>query len=177
MNEHEKMIRSIQCNVEDKRNLQSKIDDLKKQVSCKLEADYENSTGDRVIRMDKVNEIDLWYTQYKNFLINFTETDLQEVEWLSDYNEWNTAEETKKWIDDADKAIYSIKYINDRYCDDIKEINIKQQNLRRTQEILANNGIKSINKKQEETLKKWVVLNNQFFMMPQRKLDILPSLM
>ena len=174
MNEHEKMIRSIQCNVEDKRNLQSKIDDLKKQVSCKLEADYENSTGDRVIRMDKVNEIDLWYTQYKNFLINFTETDLQEVEWLSDYNEWNTAEETKKWIDDADKAIYSIKYINDRYCDDIKEINIKQQNLRRTQEILANNGIKSINKKQEETLKKWVVLNNQFFMMPQRKLDILP---
>ena len=171
---HTSILDTIKRDNEDRRNLRSKIDELKDQVGKILEEDYDPVNGERKITREKFDEVIGWYREYRDFLLQFVEANLQEIEWQADFDEWKTVDDVVAWIANAERYLDSYKKFSDRYSNDIEEVNSKQQRAKRTKTILEANGIKELTSEKKETLKLWVELYNKFMLTPKKFGDALP---
>lgn len=174
MKEHEEMLYRIKQNDEEKSQISEKINTLTQQVIKELEVDYANPTKERLITRQKLDEIYSWYSEYKEFLLQFIESELQEIEWKEEYERWRNEQEAAEWIEEATKVINCYERLNDKYSLYIVDINAKQERLRLTREILQKNNIKSINATKQEALSKWIMAYNAYIMLPKKMGDFLP---
>lgn len=174
MDAHSKMLESIKHDEMIRDNLNNKIEDLKNQSIEILSLNYENATSNRLITHDKLNEIKSWYDEYKSFLLQFIEEDLQEVEWSTDYDEWKSAGETQDWIDRSDRVIAYYNSTIDRYLEEINEINARQERLDKAIYACEALDIRSIDSEKENALSRWVTLYNKYIMIPKKFGESLP---
>ena len=171
---HTSSLDAIKRDNEDRRNLNSKIGDLKSQATLTLEMDYEQVDGERKLTKEKLDEIQDWYAEYRDFLLQFVETDLQEIEWNDDFNQWKSVEDIHEWIKLAEQFIDYYKLFLAKYNESIADINAKRDRANRLKALLEANGIKGANTEKYEILKLWSELYNRYILTPKKFGDGLP---
>lgn len=174
MEAHDEMLYQIKQDNEKRNQITEKIHTFTEQVIDELKTDYDNPSAERFISKIKLDEIYSWYVEYKEFLLQFIESELQEIEWLADYERWSDEQEATEWIDESTRVLSFYGRLTDKYSSYIAEINEKQERLRLAQEILRKNEIKSINATKQEALNKWIIAYNAYIMLPKKMGDFLP---
>lgn len=171
---HVTSLESIKKDNEDRRNLNSKIGDLRAQVESILETDYQQVDGERKITEEKLEEVLAWYAEYRDFLLQFVEADLQDIDWHTDFEEWKSVDDVAIWIKNAEEYIEYYKKFVGRYSGIISDINAKQQRSEHAKHILASNNIKELTAEKKEALGLWVELYNRYMLTPRKIGDRLP---
>lgn len=173
-NEYNTLLDEIR-KVNDKRvELNQKIEDIQGQIIDLLKGYYDNYSRGRKLTSKSLEELRLWYAEYKEFLLQFVELDLKPVDWNSSFDAWKTSAETLKWIQDAENAVDLLKkYINE-FGTDIDIINNAYARKNNTSKIIEENDIKPLNDGSVETVKEWKKIYGAYVLKPKKALDILP---
>lgn len=171
---HTSILDAIKRDNEDRRNLKNKIEELKFQAERILEDYYKDISGERKVTREKLDRITAWYEEYKEFLLQFVEIDLQEIEWKSDFNEWKSSDEATRWISEAKSFLDAYKRFADKYASDINEVNQKKERAERAKSVLVQSGMKPLTTEKREMLELWISLYNKYILMPSKFVDVFP---